>query len=84
MKLLKLFLTGDVFLLARKFAEEAICKQRQVFTSWGVMADWKENGCYFTHNINYVKNQFRQFYNLYKKNLIYRDFKPVFWSPSSK
>lgn len=28
--------------------------------------------------------QLRQFFKLYKKNLIYRDFKPVFWSPSSR
>ncbi|XP_014235016.1 isoleucine--tRNA ligase, mitochondrial isoform X1 [Trichogramma pretiosum] len=69
---------------ARKFAEEAICKQRQIFASWGIMADWKDTGCYFTYNPDYVKNQFRQFYNLYQKNLVYRDFKPVYVSPSTR
>lgn len=33
---------------------------------------------------SYIKNQFNIFYDLYKKNLVYRDLKPVYWSPSSK
>ncbi|OXU30324.1 hypothetical protein TSAR_014921 [Trichomalopsis sarcophagae] len=69
---------------ARKFAEDAVNKQRQVFSSWGVMADWKDNGCYFTNTVAYIVNQLNQFYNLYEKNLVYRDFKPVHWSPSSR
>lgn len=73
-----------MIIVARKFAEEAIAKQRQIFASWGVMADWKEKGCYFTNNVSYVTNQFQQFFKLYEKNLVYRDFKPVYWSPSSR
>ncbi|KAJ8664842.1 hypothetical protein QAD02_006504 [Eretmocerus hayati] len=69
---------------ARKFAEETVTKQRQVFASWGVMADWKDSGCYLTNNTSYVKNQLHQFLTLFKKNLVYRDFKPVHWSPSSR
>ncbi|XP_048504759.1 isoleucine--tRNA ligase, mitochondrial isoform X2 [Athalia rosae] len=69
---------------AHRYAESAISKQRDVFTSWGVMADWKESGCYFTHHPSYVKNQLRQFITLYERNFISKDFKPVYWSPSSR
>ncbi|KAG8259136.1 Isoleucine--tRNA ligase, mitochondrial [Homalodisca vitripennis] len=68
---------------ARKFAKEAIRDQKAVFRSWGVMADW-EDGCYFTFDKAYVKNQLQQFYKLYEQGLIYRDVKPVYWSPSSR
>ncbi|XP_011881954.1 PREDICTED: isoleucine--tRNA ligase, mitochondrial [Vollenhovia emeryi] len=69
---------------ARKYASDAIAKQRQVFTSWGVMADWSESGCYFTNHPSYVKNQMQQFINLHDKGLVFRAFKPVHWSPSSR
>lgn len=51
---------------ARKFALEAIKDQKALFRSWGVMADW-EDGCYFTFEKSYVKNQLQQFYKLYKQ-----------------
>ncbi|KAL6259758.1 hypothetical protein P5V15_009672 [Pogonomyrmex californicus] len=69
---------------ARKYASDAIAKQRQVFMSWGIVADWNESGCYFTNNASYVKNQMQQFINLYDKGLVFRAFKPVHWSPSSR
>ncbi|XP_046743314.1 isoleucine--tRNA ligase, mitochondrial [Diprion similis] len=69
---------------AQKYANETILKQRDVFMSWGIMADWKESGCYFTHHTSYVTNQLRQFITLYEKDLVNRDFKPVYWSPSSR
>ncbi|CAD6241934.1 GSCOCG00009383001-RA-CDS [Cotesia congregata] len=68
---------------ARKFAEEAVKNQRESFMSWGIMADWKNN-CYFTNKISYMTNQLRKFMNMYEKNLIFRAFKPVYWSPSSR
>ncbi|KAM0724506.1 Isoleucine--tRNA ligase, mitochondrial [Formica fusca] len=69
---------------ARKYVSEAITKQREAFISWGVMADWNESGCYFTNHASYVKNQLQQFINLYDKGLVFRAFKPVHWSPSSR
>ncbi|XP_071637863.1 isoleucine--tRNA ligase, mitochondrial [Temnothorax longispinosus] len=69
---------------ARRYASDAIAKQRQAFTSWGVVADWNESGCYFTNQTSYVKNQMQQFINLYDKGLVFRAFKPVHWSPSSR
>ncbi|XP_026750384.2 isoleucine--tRNA ligase, mitochondrial [Galleria mellonella] len=68
--------------LARAFALETVEKQKAAFESWGVMADW--NHCYLTLNNNYVQNQLRQFYKMYKSGLIYRALKPVYWSPSSR
>ncbi|XP_011689136.1 PREDICTED: isoleucine--tRNA ligase, mitochondrial [Wasmannia auropunctata] len=69
---------------AGRYASDAIAKQRQVFTSWGITADWSESGCYFTNHVSYVKNQMQQFVNLYDKGLVFRAFKPVHWSPSSR
>ncbi|XP_022185794.2 isoleucine--tRNA ligase, mitochondrial [Nilaparvata lugens] len=68
---------------AKKFAEEAIKNQRVIFESWGVMANW-ENDCYFTFDKNYMKNEMNQFFNLYESGFVYQDYKPVYWSPSSK
>ncbi|XP_060879352.1 isoleucine--tRNA ligase, mitochondrial [Metopolophium dirhodum] len=68
---------------ARKYASKEIEKQKTVFKSWGILADW-ENNCYYTYDKKYVQNQIQQFFKLYKKGLIYRDLKPVYWSPSSK
>ncbi|GJQ67952.1 hypothetical protein Trydic_g16709 [Trypoxylus dichotomus] len=67
---------------ARIFASEAIAKQKEAFISWGVIGDW--NQAYTTYHPSYIKNQIKQFYNLYQKKLVYRDMKPVYWSPSSK
>ncbi|XP_057652839.1 isoleucine--tRNA ligase, mitochondrial [Diorhabda carinulata] len=66
---------------ARNFAKEAIETQKGMFKSWGVLGDWKN--AYTTYSADYMKLQFRQFFKLYEKNYIYRDVKPVFWSPSS-
>ncbi|XP_011310273.1 isoleucine--tRNA ligase, mitochondrial [Fopius arisanus] len=67
--------------LARRYALEQLETQKKGFASWGVMADW--TSCYLTQDPSYIKNQLQQFFNLYSKGLIFRDFKPVHWSPSS-
>uniref|UniRef100_A0A8C0SMG1 isoleucine--tRNA ligase n=1 Tax=Canis lupus familiaris TaxID=9615 RepID=A0A8C0SMG1_CANLF len=67
---------------ARSFAEAAIKKQRSAFIRWGVMADW--NNCYYTFDGKYEAKQLRIFYQMYEKGLVYRSYKPVFWSPSSR
>lgn len=46
------------------------------------MGDWKN--FYTTYDKSYIKTQFCQFFKLYKKNLIFRDYKPIYWSPSSR
>ncbi|XP_023614364.1 isoleucine--tRNA ligase, mitochondrial [Myotis lucifugus] len=67
---------------ARSFAKAAIEKQRSAFIRWGIMADW--NNCYYTFDGSYEAKQLRIFYQMYDKGLIYRSYKPVFWSPSSR
>ncbi|RMC12372.1 hypothetical protein DUI87_09887 [Hirundo rustica rustica] len=67
---------------ARAFAERAIEKQKSAFIRWGVMADWEN--CYLTFDPKYEANQLKVFYKMYDKGLIYRDYKPVYWSPSTK
>ncbi|KAM5238756.1 isoleucine--tRNA ligase, mitochondrial [Ctenodactylus gundi] len=67
---------------ARSFAKAAIETQKSAFMRWGVMADW--NNCYHTFDGKYEARQLRLFYQMYEKGLVYRSYKPVFWSPSSR
>ncbi|KAI4470426.1 soleucyl-trna synthetase [Holotrichia oblita] len=67
---------------ARAFASETIVKQKEAFLSWGVTGDW--DNAYATYHPAYIKNQIQQFYKLFQKQLIYRDVKPVYWSPSTR
>ncbi|XP_037679474.1 isoleucine--tRNA ligase, mitochondrial isoform X2 [Choloepus didactylus] len=67
---------------ARSFAKAAIEKQKSAFIRWGIMADW--NNCYYTFDRKYEAKQLRLFYQMYDKGLVYRAYKPVFWSPSSR
>ncbi|XP_066141909.1 isoleucine--tRNA ligase, mitochondrial isoform X1 [Euwallacea fornicatus] len=67
---------------ARSFATKTIKKQMDVFKSWGVIGDWHKH--YETKNVAYIQNQLRIFLQLYRKGYIYRDIKPIYWSPSSR
>lgn len=67
---------------AREFAEKAISRQKTAFQRWGVMADWDQ--CYFTFDGSYEAAQLKVFQEMHNKGLIYQDYKPVFWSPSSR
>ncbi|KAJ3612860.1 hypothetical protein NHX12_019117 [Muraenolepis orangiensis] len=67
---------------ARQFAEGAIARQRAAFQRWGVMADWDK--CYYTFDGAYEAAQLKVFQEMHSMGLIYQDFKPVFWSPSSR
>lgn len=57
-------------------------QQKETFMSWGVIGDWKNH--YETKNKDYVTNQLQQFFNLYERGFIYRDTKPIYWSPTSR
>ncbi|XP_065572449.1 isoleucine--tRNA ligase, mitochondrial-like isoform X1 [Artemia franciscana] len=69
---------------SRKFAKEAVGEQMKGFKSWGLLADWSTNGTYRTFDPEYMKLEMRTFYELFEKGLIYQDYKPVYWSPSSR
>ena len=70
---------------AKIFAEKTIEKQITALRKWGLLADWNnKKNCYFTFNKPYQVAQLKYFYKLFKDGLVYRDLKPVYWSPSSK
>lgn len=50
---------------ARQFATEALEKQKKDFQSWGILADW--NNCYRTFDKEFIMDEIRLFWNLYKK-----------------
>lgn len=52
------------------------------FKSWGVMGDWDKP--YLTLNSGYEIRQLRVLIDMIKNGYIYRQLKPVYWSPSSK
>ncbi|CAB3408132.1 unnamed protein product [Caenorhabditis bovis] len=66
---------------AREVAADAIGKQMNAFRRWGVSADWSNP--YLTKSRGYVAAQLRVFGRLVQNRLVYRAFKPVYWSPSS-
>ncbi|KAM8914621.1 isoleucine--tRNA ligase, mitochondrial-like isoform 2-T2 [Spinachia spinachia] len=67
---------------AREFAEGAIARQKAAFQRWGLMADWDQ--CYYTYDGAYEAAELKVFQEMHSKGLIYQDYKPVFWSPSSR
>uniref|UniRef100_A0A1I7Y290 isoleucine--tRNA ligase n=1 Tax=Steinernema glaseri TaxID=37863 RepID=A0A1I7Y290_9BILA len=68
--------------LAREVAESSIGIQMGAFKRWGVSADWANP--YRTMDPGYVANQLEVFASLHDKGYVYRSYKPVYWSPSSK
>lgn len=74
-----------ISILARNFSLQTLDKQKAEFASWGVTADWNDpKSIYRTLDASYIQNQMRIFHELYERKLVYRDLKPVYWSPSSK
>ncbi|ETN82904.1 isoleucine--tRNA ligase domain protein [Necator americanus] len=72
----------EIRALARQVANEAIGKQMNSFRRWGVSADWWKP--YLTMDSIYVSEQLRLFAKMIEKGVIFRAFKPVYWSPSSR
>ncbi|KAI0596528.1 isoleucyl-tRNA synthetase [Biscogniauxia sp. FL1348] len=67
---------------ARNLASNTVLKQMASFRSYGIMADWDQR--WTTMDAAYEMRQLRLFQKMVKKGLIYRKFKPVYWSPSSQ
>ncbi|KAH8397478.1 hypothetical protein KR222_007343 [Zaprionus bogoriensis] len=68
---------------SRAFALQAVASQQQEFRSWGVLANWQQEDIYLTFKPEFIANQLHMFHSLYERGLVYRDLKPVYWSPSS-
>ena len=74
--------------------------QSKEFQGWGLMADWGNRyrfnkyllnqSTYFlcklcrTMDSEYVKRQLQAFLTLYEAGHVFRDYLPVYWSPSSR
>lgn len=67
---------------AQELAMSTVESQKRSFRGWGIMADW-ENAWKTLHK-DFEISQLSVFKEMVKKGLIYRKFKPVHWSPSSR
>ena len=67
---------------ARKLAANTVEQQKQAFRKWGIMADWEN--AWKTMDKGFEIKQLEVFRGMVKRELIYRQFKPVYWSPSSR
>lgn len=67
---------------ARELATRTVEEQKQGFKEWAVMGDW--DNTYKTMERDFEIRQLEVFKIMFEKGLIYRQFKPVYWSPSSR
>ncbi|KAI9925808.1 isoleucine-tRNA ligase [Aspergillus wentii] len=66
---------------ARKLAGKTVKEQMKGFRRFAVMADWENH--WKTMDKSFEKRQLGVFREMVDKGLIYRRFKPVYWSPST-
>lgn len=67
---------------ARTLATEAVEEQKKAFRGWAIMADW--DNAWKTMDQNFELDQLKVFAGMVEQGLIYRRYKPVYWSPSSR
>ncbi|KAL9614550.1 MAG: hypothetical protein Q9167_001000 [Letrouitia subvulpina] len=67
---------------ARHLAQRTVERQMASFRRWGIMADW--HNAWKTMDRGFEIRQLNVFKEMVQGNLIYRRFKPVYWSPSSR
>jgi hypothetical protein len=72
----------DIRSMCERLATSAINVQRNTFRRWGVMGDWAN--AYQTMDKQYEATQLGVFGEMVARGLIYRQLKPVHWSPSSR
>lgn len=71
--------------LSRELARGAIAEQKGDFERWGVLADWSgaPGSYYVTMDPAYEARQYDVLKKMVAEGLVFRGFKPVYWSPSS-
>ncbi|KIJ14582.1 hypothetical protein PAXINDRAFT_100059, partial [Paxillus involutus ATCC 200175] len=69
---------------AKETAEREMKTQKEEFEQFGIMADWGKESTYRTLDHDYEIRQLRVFQQMVSKGLIYRDYRPVYFSPSSR
>ena len=73
---------ADFRALCEKYAYEQIEKQKKGFKELNVLADWDHP--YITLQKELEARQIEVFAEMAKKGLIFKELKPVYWSPSSE
>lgn len=66
---------------ARQLARQTVKAQMKEFRGFGVMADWDNH--WKTMDKTFEMRQLGIFREMVERGLIYRKFKPVYWSPST-
>ncbi|KAL2155225.1 hypothetical protein VTH82DRAFT_3901 [Thermothelomyces myriococcoides] len=72
---------GAIRKAARELAAKTVTEQMKAFRTYGVMADWDAR--WTTMDMAYEVRQLRLFQRMARRGLVYRRYKPVYWSPSS-
>ncbi len=72
---------GAIRKAARRLAAKTVLQQMKSFRSYAVMADWDAR--WTTMDPAYEMRQLRLFQRMARRGLVYRKYKPVYWSPSS-
>ncbi|TVY27998.1 Isoleucine--tRNA ligase, mitochondrial [Lachnellula hyalina] len=67
---------------ARDLAETTVDEQKKGFKEWAIMGDWDK--AWRTMDKGFEIQQLNVFRAMAKKGLIFRRYKPVYWSPSSR
>lgn len=68
--------------LCKNYALEQVQIQADQFKRLGIFTDYNKK--YLTLAPEFEKSQLKLFEKMIEKNLIYRDLKPIYWSPSSE
>lgn len=66
----------------REYALSQVEKQKSQFRRLGVATDFAKT--YLTLEHNFVMNELKLFRTMVEKNLVFQDFKPVYWSWSTR
>ncbi|KAI0711391.1 isoleucyl-tRNA synthetase [Earliella scabrosa] len=69
---------------AEKYARKEVASQMAQFRELGIMADWSSKTTYRTLDPEYELRQLEIFKAMVEKGLIYRQHRPVHYSPSSR
>lgn len=67
---------------ARELATTTVEQQKKGFREWAVMGDWDK--AWKTMDKSFEIKQLGVFQEMAKRGLIFRRYKPVYWSPSSR
>ncbi|KAI3631654.1 hypothetical protein MIR68_010127 [Amoeboaphelidium protococcarum] len=67
---------------AQRFAADTVQQQKKQFQQWAICADWDRS--YLTMDKQYEAAQMEIFSRMWSKGLIYRKYRPVYWSPKSQ